>query len=361
MAKRRETNIFSLSFLDIMSCGFGAVILVYITINHGTVSSGIQIEPETMAEVKKIEIEILAEQDNQVVLRNSLALVDDAIVTTEQSLQDKLKAINALTKKLIEAQNARTLDTQTVELLKIELIKLQAEAEAVTQSVTAEGNDLRSMVGEGDRQYLTGLNMGGQHILVLLDASGSMLDETLVNIIRRRNLSEAEQRASKKWQRGLRTVEWITANMPQDVQFQIIQFSATAQSAIPDTNGKWLPTSDKPAMENSLSELQSVTPAGGSNLYAAFTAAAALDPQPDNIFLITDGLPTQGRSPTKASLVTAKERLNLFQNAMTVVNLAIPINVILLPMEGDPIASPSFWRLAQMTGGAFLSPARDWP
>ena len=93
MAKRRETNIFSLSFLDIMSCGFGAVILVYITINHGTLSSGIQTDPERFAEVKKIEIEILAEQENQVILRNSLALVDDAVLTTEQSIRDKLKAI----------------------------------------------------------------------------------------------------------------------------------------------------------------------------------------------------------------------------------------------------------------------------
>jgi hypothetical protein len=216
-------------------------------------------------------------------------------------------------------------------------------------------------VGEGDRQYLTGLNLGGQHILVLLDVSGSMLDETLVNIIRRRNLPEAEQRASEKWQRGLRTVDWITANLPRDVQFQIILFSKTARSALPEANGQWLETSDTDALDASLAELQTLTPGDGSNLQAAFIAAGALDPQPDNIFLITDGLPTQGTTPAKAGLVTAKDRLKLFQNAMGVVNLSIPINVILFPMEGDPLASPSFWRLAQMTGGAFLSPARDWP
>ena len=62
MAKRRDSNIFSLSFLDIMACGFGAVILIYITINHGTVSQGIQVEPEAMAEVRKIERAIEAEK-----------------------------------------------------------------------------------------------------------------------------------------------------------------------------------------------------------------------------------------------------------------------------------------------------------
>ena len=38
-----------------------------------------------------------------------------------------------------------------------------------------------------------------------------------------------------------------------------------------------------------------------------------------------------------------------------------PINIVLLPMEGDPAAPTYFWRLAQSTGGAFLSPSEDWP
>jgi hypothetical protein len=37
------------------------------------------------------------------------------------------------------------------------------------------------------------------------------------------------------------------------------------------------------------------------------------------------------------------------------------VNVILLPMEGDPMAASAFWRLAQLTRGSFLSPAEDWP
>ena len=36
MAKRRELSIFNLSFLDIMSCGFGAVILIFVIINNAS-------------------------------------------------------------------------------------------------------------------------------------------------------------------------------------------------------------------------------------------------------------------------------------------------------------------------------------
>jgi hypothetical protein len=39
----------------------------------------------------------------------------------------------------------------------------------------------------------------------------------------------------------------------------------------------------------------------------------------------------------------------------------VPINVILLPMEGDPMAAAAYWRLAQITRGSFLSPSEDWP
>ena len=39
----------------------------------------------------------------------------------------------------------------------------------------------------------------------------------------------------------------------------------------------------------------------------------------------------------------------------------ILLNVILLPMEGDPMAPSAYWTLARRTRGSFLSPARDWP
>ena len=58
MAKRRELNVFSLSFLDIMSCGFGAVILIFIIINHSTEISNLEINAQLLAEIKEIEEDI---------------------------------------------------------------------------------------------------------------------------------------------------------------------------------------------------------------------------------------------------------------------------------------------------------------
>ena len=51
----------------------------------------------------------------------------------------------------------------------------------------------------------------------------------------------------------------------------------------------------------------------------------------------------------------------LFEQAVSRIPRGIPINSILLPMEGDPMAAWAYWNLALYTQGAFLTPARDWP
>ncbi|RLA57520.1 MAG: hypothetical protein DRR04_12705 [Gammaproteobacteria bacterium] len=87
----------------------------------------------------------------------------------------------------------------------------------------------------------------------------------------------------------------------------------------------------------------------------------ALSPSPDNIFLITDGLPTQGINPPRGNKVSGKERLKLYRQAVRALPKGVPVNIILAPMEGDPMAASEFWQLAQISGGSFLSPSKDWP
>ena len=47
-------------------------------------------------------------------------------------------------------------------------------------------------------------------------------------------------------------------------------------------------------------------------------------------------------------------------NAKSVIS-NIKINVILLPLEGDPGASKNFWKLAAQNQGLLLVPSKDWP
>jgi hypothetical protein len=61
-------------------------------------------------------------------------------------------------------------------------------------------------------------------VLIALDTSASMLDDTIVNVIRRRNMDDERKRMAPKWQRAVRTVEWLSAQLPLDAHFQIYGF-----------------------------------------------------------------------------------------------------------------------------------------
>ena len=95
-------------------------------------------------------------------------------------------------------------------------------------------------------------------------------------------------------------------------------------------------------------------------LSRGFDVIHACNP-PDNIFLITDGLPTQGIKPPRSTKISGRDRQKLFREAVKSLPKGVPVNIILGPLEGDPMAASEFWQLAQTSKGAFMSPSRDWP
>ena len=107
--------------------------------------------------------------------------------------------------------------------------------------------------------------------------------------------------------------------------------------------------------------VKNTVPHEGTNLYQLFETVKQMSPLPDNIFLITDGLPTMGNRRNSDSLVTPRQRLEHFDDAVDEIPKDIPVNVILLPLEGDPNAAAAYWQLAQYTRGAFIAPSKDWP
>ncbi len=76
---------------------------------------------------------------------------------------------------------------------------------------------------------------------------------------------------------------------------------------------------------------------------------------------MTDGLPTQGKERTARKFVNVSQRARLFDEARRSLPPNVPVDVILLPMQGDLPAPHSFWAMARETGGNFLMPAADWP
>ena len=221
--------------------------------------------------------------------------------------------------------------------------------------------DARRLLDADNRQYLTGLRLGGRNTLVLIDSSASMLDSSLVSIIRRRNMPLERKINGRKWQRSIKTAEWILTNLPETANFQVYHFNETAAPLVEGTDGQWFDSNDQKQVARFTAALRKVDPGKGTSLINAFRVASTLNPMPDNIVLITDGLPTMGVSRSNRHTISARNRLRLYRQSLEQLPMGIPINTILLPIEGDPVAAPQFWRLAMYTRGSFMSPPTDWP
>ena len=362
--KRRQFNAFSLSFLDIMSCGFGAVVLLFMIINHGTQSHTQEVNKTRMAEVRKLQEQVLEGKRDLVMIRNALTQTENDLDISAGESQKVIESIAEVELAMSDLDKTTLAKIESVEKLKSDLQVQEDEAARLRGSVEAfdnEGEALRSFQGDGNRQYLTGLRMAGDHILVLLDASASMLDETIVNVIRRRNLPDYQKLQAPKWRRAVSTVDWLATQIPRTSKFQMYTFNTEAKPLLRGTDGEWLETERGKHLNAAIDNLNKVIPAGGTSLHAAWDAILEMDPMPDNIFLIVDGLPTQDRDIRKGGSVSAKERARIFESALGDLPGRIPVNIILLPMEGDPQASSAYWRMAIITGGSYMAPSKDWP
>ena len=360
--KRRPVSPFSLSFLDIMFCGFGAVVLLVLILNADTVKARNETFADLSSEVIRLEQEVLLGQDDLVLARNSMKEATQEQVTAAGEAERITETIKQLERQIALMENETLASREHINELSSDLKTLDtAQKRQSEQAVAHAGDKVRSFKGEGDRQYLTGLKVGGKRVLILVDVSASMLDETIINVVRRRNMDDSKKRNAPKWRRTLKTADWLVSNLPSTARFQMYAFNTRAKPVIKDSDGKWLLASNRKDTDAAVKALQQRVPANGTSLYQALAVAKKLSPKPDNILLVTDGLPTQGSSKPGSTTVSAAERLQHFETAVRTLSTGIPVNTILLPMEGDAYAAAAYWKLAIDTRGSFITPARDWP
>lgn len=343
----RKGSDFNLSFLDIMACGLGAVILIFLIIKHN-VDRG-SIESLTLAQ----QLETL-EREVQL-LRTEVA--ETAELNAEQEkLGDSLAQQQQSSEIVLAAVDERLTNQQT------ENARLQ---EANEQTQAQQATDLVEGPVSGEEQYLLGLRVEGRRVAILLDHSASMTDEKLVDVFRYKVGSAAERQAAPKWQRAKRTARWLLNRLPESSEAVVVGFSEQAQSL---GGGGWQNLRDPQPLGDTLMALEKLTPEGATNLQGALEYLSQLTPRPTHVYLITDGLPTQvtgrGRRCARGETITPACRLELFTDmtrATRDVLRQVRLNVVLLPLEGDWAAADAYWNLAVATGGLLISPPQSWP
>ena len=361
-AKRRKVNPLSLSFLDVMFCGFGAVILIFLILDHASTVSPVNQSRELTAEIDLLQEEIREGELGLVQIRNTVSDVSFEVVEAQGLARQIQEQIDTFLQELAALENSSLATEEDIAKLRADIQSLEEELLRLQASALEyEGSNVRQFLGDGNRQYLSGLFLGGQRILILMDSSASMLDSSLVNIIRTRNMADEQKRNAPKWQRAVNSVDWISTQLPITSQYQIWNFSTKYTSVLAGTEDIWLEVADREQLDQAIENVKNIVPENGTNMEQVFRAVANMSPMPDNIFLITDGLPTINNRGSGKALVTPRERMELFEDAVEELPNGIPVNIILMPLEGDPSAAAVFWQLAQYTQGSFLTPSKDWP
>ena len=337
-----------------MSCGLGAIILVFMLVKYNDDTSVPEIEllKADMARLEEIERALrrsISEQQAQ------STAIDGTIQLTSEDLARLQSALSNAQKNVSESQ--------------AEYKKLKKDVEALE---TAKTEDVIETPGVGEENYLIGLKVEGRKIAIVLDSSASMTDEKLIDVIRRKNSSDSNKMAGPKWKRAKRIVNWLLARLPSQSDVAVITYDATARQL--GASG-WVSARDAASLGAITRDLDSTIPSGSTNLQAGLEAVNRQ--QPTNVYLITDGLPTEGDSGYKSlspfadcsalwgasSKISGECRLQLFDHTLSASapKPGVTVNVILLPIEGDPHASPAYWSWASITGGLLISPAETWP
>jgi hypothetical protein len=353
-----------MSFLDCMSCGFGAVILFFMIINAQVKEDSDAENSELMSETTKLEYEILEGRKNLVLAKNTMEDLEDQKVRAEGQIAQVVALLEQLKAELSKYDNDTLAKIKRIEKLQSDIKALEEEKKrlmALAEEKDAEGTKVREFKGVGDRQYLTGLRVGGSHVLILVDNSASMLDSKLVNIIRRRNMEVRDKLRAVKWRQAVASVDWLTTQLAPEGKFQIYMFNTEAKPAVVGSDGVWLDVKDGNQIEEAIKTLRRSPPQNGTNMHAAYGVIRQLTPRPDNVILITDGLPTMQDATTSRRTISGRERFALHTQAIRDIPSGVPINTLLFPMEGDYDAAVAYWALAYTSGGSFVSVSRDWP
>lgn len=349
--QRRNTPIFSVSFLDCICCGFGGVLLLFVLVAGKQRNAQEQQMADIREELGRYEFDVTSKENK----------IEELTLKADQTKQEREQqdTENAESEEVVEDKQ------QTLALL----MKSEAEMKKENEKLLAEKEELATtdvpdpvpIPNIKRRQYLTGFQLEGQYILFLVRASGSMVGDTIEEAIAMQSKSDEEKRNSKKWLRVVRSLRWLISSLPEESSFNVMLFAEEAKPLLESHGIDWIARDDTETIREVLDELAQVVPKGGCNLERAFLDIRGLPNVPSAVILLTDGLPTQSDSYGASDLVTDEDRVRFFQAAQRVAAPDIPVNTILYPLEGDPASPFLFWQLADKTKGALVSPAPTWP
>jgi len=264
--KRAEFEVFSLSFLDVISCGFGAVVLLVLISPFGVSNeAGGTDETATLLQ-RLIGTETRIEE-----LQGALARERATLEATRAELAAGGVAVDAAERELRSASEQATARARDVEGLQTVESALRNQARA---GVSAPENTPRDA-------EVGGIPVDSEYVVFVVDTSGSM---------------------QSIWERVTREVENIIRIHPQIKGFQVLNDNGT--HLIGGYSGRWIPDT-KGARERAIRLFRSWKSASNSSPVEGLEVALKRYVRPDqkvSIYIFGDEYTGASYDPVIATL-----------------------------------------------------------
>jgi hypothetical protein len=158
--QRRELQEASISFLDVISCGFGAIVLLLVIARVGDPSALEEAENQLMGSVKDY-------QERLFEIRGDSVVLDERLQSRKQQLSELTERIARLKAKLasVSKQSNQLSQSQSREKEQLQLV-LQVLSEEMERLLGPEFQQKNQLVG--------GIPADSDYIIFVIDTSGSM-------------------------------------------------------------------------------------------------------------------------------------------------------------------------------------------
>ncbi len=216
---RRSVDIFNLSFLDVVSCGFGAIILLLVIVKISEPHVIEQLAVDLSGLVARLEAELHEIRGETTVLNRELTAKQEQLSVEREKLA-RLKG----DRSEIRGQYAATRNEHEAQTI------IKGQLASAKQDLTAE---MRRLLGSGYQRRKLAATIGGvpvdsEYIIFIIDTSGSM-----------------QQNA---WRLVLKKVSEVLDIYPQVKGIQVM--NDMGDYMFSTYQGRWIP--DSPARRKSI-------------------------------------------------------------------------------------------------------------
>ena len=232
--RRREIEIFNLSFLDVVSCGFGAIVLLLVIVKISEPRVIERLTVDLSGQVQKLEEELFVIRGDTTVLNRDLTEKQQQLSASREKLARLKGSLSSIKGQYARARSER--DTQAI---------IEGQLQSAQQSLTDEMRRLLSSTIKISNSRIGGVPVDSEYIIFIIDTSGSM-NQFAWSLVRQK-IKEVLNVYPKV--KGIQVMNDMGEYMFQTYSGKWIPDTPSRRKAINQRLGSWTPFSNSSPVE----------------------------------------------------------------------------------------------------------------